>query len=86
MFFVIVSTTPRDERQPALVSTPAHIHAREVEMLTLALDGKVGDSRDAKDQFIQEFMSLRLQDDNKIKMLSNSRREIIEVCEHFHLV
>jgi len=80
-----VPSTPREERLAALVSQPSHVRSREIDMLKLALDGKVPDSREAKDKFIQEFMCLRLQDEENIKCLTSSRREIAQELEYIKL-
>ena len=52
---------------------------QELKMLRLALDGRVGETVAAKDEFIEDFMRLRIREDIRMRQLENAKRDLQKV-------
>ena len=52
---------------------------QELKMLRLALDGRVGQTELAKEEFIEDFMRLRIREDIRMRQLENTKRDLQKV-------
>ena len=79
----VVPSTPREDVQARLVSPEAPFLERErdqeLEMVRKALNGKVGETVEAKEAFIQDFIKLRIRQEDRVQGLIQTNKMLHQV-------
>ena len=57
----------------------------ELEMIRQALDGKIGDKKEEKDEFLREFCKLRARHEELLNQSIQARRSLKQVCTIINL-